>query len=475
MLERITGLERLLVGRWSDDAVSAWAVDGALVWPFLCHALNTVALEHLLLGKRTQIGTGRGRLALHAYRLFGERALVRRSSSGAAKLAGAWEDGDIVVFSSVSAVDPERGLHGLADPLRLALRERGRSSRLLFVDADGARPLALPGARGVRSELAAIRRDAPRRRLAWPLPGAVELAGALGPLLAVPVGSILAWMTRLLDNFVAYRGVLAGRFAAHRPAAIVLTDHGDAFAAAVCAVARAAGVPVYCLQHGALRRADPEHPDHPFPDAHHDVLPQTHLLWRRERLGRNGIAFGPPRLQLALGDEAADAAVAAPPTGGGRPVVVAAPQVVGDLAPIMALIRGLGPVHCIWRPHPFLSAAGRAQVEAAAHAAGTSFAVDHGPLAFSLLVADMLVTGYSAAALEAATLGVPTVFMSPYARWLYDGQIDPELVRHANGPETAPELAATAAPSERLAAFRTDYGGLPGRAADAILAARSGA
>lgn len=481
-LESVIRLERWLLENWRDPQLRQWSCSGQQVWPFLCHAMNTLAIDHLVLDRWTLPSSFGGRMALAAYAQFGERVMQRQGWARADHGEPLWPDNMGVFVATISAIDPMTGMTLTTDAMRLALQSKGVATCSLLVDAGpdhpaiGANPLG--GMIAIGDRLSGLRRaHGQDPSLLEGMPGFVEWTRQAAQLLRLPQASLRRWLQRLLAHFSGYLAQFRRMISESRPPFIVLTDYGDAFTVALVAAAREADIPVFCIQHGVLRRTDPEFPTHPFRTHAAHTLPEHHLVWRLDNLGPGDIPVGPPSLNLMLG-MGGDAGLPKPPAKdpGDDIVILAAPQVVGDIQPIADFVVGLKrPVRCRWRLHPRLASARRlwqSAHSALLQAGVKSSELDMQPLAVSLLQADLVVTAYSAVALEAQALGIKTRFVSPYAKWILADQVDTELASFSDEP-MLDVIRSTETPAARAQRYRERFG--PGflRAAE-LLAATAG-
>lgn len=469
---RVVSLEAALLDAWTEPAIRDWAIDGLPVWPLICHAFNTVAIEQILLGQRTLPGSASGRALLRLYSHIGEPVISRLSRRH--RLDNWWRDGDIVFLATQSARDPESGLCRTTDAFRR--HAEAGTAPLLYVDG-ASRPdqqdrrLTGQPERYIAADLAALRARA-RSPVAevGALPGLENLAASLAPRSGIPASAFILWIGRLVGHMIVYHAWLSRLMDAARPSAIVLTDHGDALSGAFCAAASARNIPVACIQHGALRRTDPEHPRHPHHGFARATEPPNHWVWRRHNLQRGDVATGPSSLHLtvALGTESE-----IQKRDAGRPRILAAPQTPAQNDAVIAALKGrCRDVDLVWRPHPRFAGEGIPPDAAALGARHVS--LDTGPLVESLIEADLVVTGYSAIVLEAELLGIRAHCVSGYANWLLDGQTADALVSFGERVDQdfieQIRLHASAGNGpDRMARFRETFSGATQRAFNMLL------
>jgi hypothetical protein len=485
--EQIIALEQRLNAAWADSQTRNWTCAGYHVWPLICHAINTIALEKVLLNRKTMPDRAIGQAALRGYAVFGERLLTKAQDKSLPR--SFWDAGDVVGIATISAAMPDNGYCRTVDPFRQSAHQKGAPSKLLYVDADdrdariSSNPLG--DAKGIASELAAIRRRSRRRNNPrYDLPGFENWAVAISELVNYKLGPLSGWVARLLDHFTEYCLTFEQMINAATPRAVLLSDHGDALSAALCATARRAKVPVVCIQHGTLRRTDPEHPLHDYRDFDAMTLPARHWVWRTERLHDRDRAVGPPALLASFDAELGDAsitnrAISATARSANQPFTcLAAPQIPEHGSQIADQIKKIArPTRCIWRPHPRFANDRKANDKAIREllSAGTTEVIrDAQSLANSLLQSDIVITGYSAVALEAAALGIPTHFLSPFAAWTFEGQIPEHLQSindlrpdHPSLPQS--EHEATLSASQRIRRFSETFGALRDSAVQEIL------
>lgn len=498
-VDAIVKFEADLTASWTDGLLQSWAIAELPVWPLICHAVTTVAIERYVLCQQSTPNSLLGRLALLGYSHFGENVISGPSRKAKTKSPRWWDDGDVVSIATVSAVEPVQGFCRTTDAFRLQVSAHGIGTPLLYCDARtkdalvAANPLGNDHAIGenLRHMATTGRR---RTQPSIELPGFCEWARPVGDTIGVRVNDLSRWLGRLIDHALAYRDAFTNMLRSASPRAFLLTHHGDALTTGLCAAAAATQTSVVCVQHGVLRRPDPEHPLHPSNGAGLMPTPPSHWLWRDEKVSARDRCVGPPSLSLSLDPPGI---VASPPVERAlqtvrknlaaavakgvthedakieEQIVMLAPQTEADgqqMAEFVAKLKS--PVRCRWRPHPRLATNKRVNqaAQAAIRAAGAKeVTIDREPLGPSLLTTDYLVTGYSAVALEAAALGIPVRFLSTYAKWMFEGQMPPHLAHHVDSSIAtipAPELQAT---SSKLDTFRHRFGPLRDTAVSQLL------
>ena len=465
-VERVIALENWLIDCWRDDVLCDWRVADLPVWPIVAHALNSVVLLDTLLDQKPHVATHRGHIGLIGDQL---RRSVRRFGRRVGSPAPFWQDGDVVMFATVSARQPHNGLCRTTDALRLrAWQHHQQHWILLYTDlssanGDSAGTIAGP-VRGIANHLATLRGLAKHGSHHQSLAGFDAFVRKFAALSGFPSSALTLWVDRILDHFQSYVDSFRSMIATARPHAIVLTDHGDAFSGAICAAAREAEVPVWCIQHGVLRRADPEHPLHPSRALNFATFPDRHLVWRTGSLGPCDSSIGPPSLLLALADHPSLEELALSsqaPIETEVPTVLIAPQTPSALERLVGTLELLRDCHLLWRPHPRFAA----QSAANAHALRVlstngrcTVEQDHAPIAASLLRSDRVITEYSAVALEAAALGIETVCLSEYAAWSFAGQFSDEFVSFDHTAIGAPiTISRDDRAKVRAGAFRAKF------------------
>lgn len=452
--QRAIELEQWLLEGWDSPLFKSWRVDNLDVWPLFSRALNTIALEYFLSGRKPMVMSAVGKVFLVARSLLGEWVVQFPNARGGKQASLPAVPEGAVIFVATESASRKIGditLCQTTDALRLGLRDQGIPTCLWLCDAsaDSVSVIEnyLGGTFGVAGALMAVRRNRfDSAKQLDRLPGVGAWISEAAEKFGVGSAMLRLWLVRILDHTRGYKNLFHAFLETNNPRAIVLTDHGDALTSALCAAARESEIPIYCIQHGALRRTDQEHPLHPYAERRFNTEPEVHLVWRLHALRGSAQAFGPPIHHLdvmagkqsessfGIGAEFARSVAASTavldthmPIDGAVQYVLAATQSAQDTGWLVALLGGLdGGKALVWRPHPRLLANRSLMRETMAllEQTGKSWMrLDDIPLPALIGRCDLVVTGYSAVGLEATTMGCRVLFMSAYADWIFPGQI----------------------------------------------------
>jgi len=339
---------------------------------------------------------------------------------------------------------------------RLVMQRSGQATLAWYDDlpADAlelARGLIGPS-RGLAAASAAARARAGRltnHRALHALIGFAAWLAEAAAQLRCRKGFLELWLARQLDLACGYRDVYATIFAQRgTPRLLVMLNSGFANTAGLTAAAKARGVPVVEVQHGAESRAAITSRAQPFDFSRFNTAPDRLVAWSLAPepdpriLGVGPIALLFPGLieSLAPGDPPAcatlrdvlrkqefDLGERVRKAGAGRKVLVSLqPGDGGDwLLPLLSELPDL----FFWvRRHGWDSEATPSRRGAGLGPRADTDLASRCFLPLLLRRASAHLTRFSAVVLEAAAMGVPSVATERYASDLYESQIPAGLL-----------------------------------------------
>lgn len=492
----IAAFEAWLEGPAKADAVR-WRLAGLDLWPLLNTCIGSLAIQ-IATGQRrgpVVIGSPAWQAAVAADRALQPlRRLAARRRTTDVALPPDRLDGLIVYAASRIHTRTLGGVLVTAplDVPAMLMRRAGHEGVLWLDDAPAAAPeLALTlacEARGLADLLAAARADARHegvagglRRLAG-FPG--WCAAAAGQLGLAPA-FLRHWLARQVALAAAAQRAFGGLFDARgRPSLVVMLNGGFAVTTGLVHAARARGVRVAEVQHGARSRGAAIAPGAEPHFASFDTGPDRYIGWETSPAADPAsLSVGPIGLHLAavvgathardrpaeqqlrawLARERDDLARLA--AGARREVLVSLqPGDDGQWVAELAGATGKG-THFWVRRHGADRNRPLGQAITATVNAETTLA---GSATLSLLLerVDVHVTRFSAVTLEAAACGVPTLAVEPYAATLYRERVPPHLLTLATERSTLGERLALMTADAEPAASRGGSRRRPGATGD---------
>ncbi len=488
----ISALESWLRDTPRSVPVGAWTVQGLDLWPLFTTCLVSLAILSKI-GQRRSLA----RVGSAAWQLG---VLADHTVVSAARRLGAKPAPELpvdpldtcILYSGSRVHTRSVGSILVTAPLDIPatlMLRAGHRNVFWFEDMPTDDPrlsTVLNGpARGVAGLLAIARSRASHIKVAAELrnlPGFASWCASAAAFLRLSPRFLQLWLARQLKLALATMRCYGEVFDARgRPRLLVMLNGGFASTVGLTAAARTRGIPVIEVQHGADSECAVTSADHQPHFSTYNTAPDALISWEmRPRPDPAVLAMGPIGLHLpasveqphtrdgpghialraAFGAQRQALATRSQAAGAQREVLVSLqPQDQGDWVETIA--RQMGPGVFFWLRRHGADLNGKAALPGTWD--GSIFDV---PLASSCALPELLaraevhLTRFSAVALEAAALGVPTIAVEAYAHRLYSRSIpapllwvEPDLGRAAHrlgqlldgpSPQATATLPATA-------------------------------